>query len=236
MSGSVTMTKTRTCFKSLAVPHRPLCRKFVNQLDDADQSFKLTRLAKYLRDASFPLPDSESESESDVSSISSISSISSLSSSDLIEFNYSNVQAEINELRNEIQEEVNEFLREIQTEANKYQPEILIPRLLRRNPGAHYTPHHCPQVPPTETMATSAKVAAHSTVDTASDRGPTELSSVPAPRKQPVRAEVVDDATVNVGQRQKKRKWKGGTGGERSEPENGRAGKRLRSKKNLGES
>ena len=87
-------------------------------------------------------------------------------------------------------------------------------------------------------MATSAKVAAHSTVDTASDRGPTELSFVPAPRKQLVRAEVVDDATVNVGQRQKKRKWnkKGGTGGECSEPENGRAGKRIRSKKNLGES
>ena len=164
MSGSMTMTQTRTCLR--AVPHMPLCRRFVNQLDDVDQSFKLTRLAKYLRDASFPLPDSESESESDVSSISSISSISSLSPSDLnMEFNHSNVQAEIDELRQEIQEEVNELLREIQTEANKYQPEILIPRLLRRNPGVHCTPNHCPKVPLTEAMATFAKVAVHSTVD-----------------------------------------------------------------------
>jgi hypothetical protein len=61
---------------------------------------------------------------------------------------------------------------------------------------------------------------------------------VPAPRNQPVRVEVVDDATVVVGQRQEKRKRnkKGGINDERNEPENGRAGKRLRSKKNLGES
>ena len=98
MSGSMTMTRTRTCLR--AVSHMPLCRKFVNQLDDVDQSFKLKRLAKYLRDASFPLPDSESESESDVSSISSISSISSLSPSNLdMEFNHSYVQAEIDGLR-----------------------------------------------------------------------------------------------------------------------------------------
>jgi len=59
----------------------PLCCKVLNQLDDVDQSFKLTRLAKHLRHASieFPLPVSESESESDMSSISS-ESLSGLAS------------------------------------------------------------------------------------------------------------------------------------------------------------
>jgi len=104
-----------------------------------------------------------------------------------------------------------------------------------------------------------------------------EIPFVPASRRQPVKAEVVDDAIVVVGQRQKKRKRnkKAGIGregshemtpstpadghakvepedilpfdfasvpnilddapGERSELEDGRTGKRRRSKKGLGE-
>jgi len=134
---TVTYHDSTTC----AMP--PLCRKLLNQLDDADQSFKCTRLEKYLRDASieFPSPVSESESESDVSSISSISSVSGVSSlssldsnishatlvrlshSDLMALHYSIVQAE-----------VDEFFHEIQAEVNKFQHENLTSRVLRRNP------------------------------------------------------------------------------------------------------
>ena len=140
------------------MPHMPLCRKLLNQLGDVDQSFKRTRLAKYLRDASieFPFPVSESESEPDISSISSISSVTSLSSlssadsdiiphatlvsltpSDLMRFRYSIVQAKINKLRHEIQTEVNKFQRENPTS-----------RVFRRNPKIHYTPQQTPRFLP----------------------------------------------------------------------------------------
>lgn len=241
----------RTC----TMPHMPLCRKLLNQLGDVDQSFKCTRLAKYLCDASieFPFPVSEGESKYDVSSVSSVSSVTSLSllssvdsdishatlsPSDLMEFHYSIVRAEFDKLRHEIQADVNELFHEIQAEVNKFQHEDLTSRVLRRNPGVHYTPRCCPQAPPTETTAISAGVPAHSTVDTDGDCALTERPFVPAPLTQLVRAGVVNDAVVVVGQRQKKRKRNktGGIGGERSEPDDGRAGKRLRSKKGLDKS
>jgi len=237
------------------MPHMPLCRKLLNQLGDIDQSFKCARLAKYLRDASigFPFTVSESESESDISSISSVSSVSSLSSlssldsdisyatlspSELMGYHYSIVQAEIDRLRHELHADIDELFRDIQAEVDKFQHKNLTSRVLRRNPEAHYTPRCCPQAPPTETTAISAEVPTHSTVDTAGDRALTEKPFVPAPLTQLVRAHVVNDAVVVVGQRQKKRKRnkKGGMGGECSEPDDGRAGKRLRSKKGLGES
>jgi exosome complex exonuclease RRP6 len=134
-----------------------------------------------------------------------------------------------------------------------------------------------PQVPPTEVTTTSVEVAVGSIADTAGDGAMTEIPFVPASRRQPVKAEVVDDAIVVVGQRQKKRKRNKNAGigregshettpstpadahakvepeeilpfdfasvpnilddapGERSELEDGRTGKRRRSKKGLGE-
>lgn len=124
-------------------------------------------------------------------------------------------------------------------------------------------------------MATSVEVAVTSITDTTGDDGATaEIPFVPAPLRQTVKPEVVDDAIVVVGQRQKKRKRnkKAGIGGddgsetpstpvahtkvepeeivpfdfasvpnilddapsERSELEDKRAGKRLRSRKGMG--
>jgi exosome complex exonuclease RRP6 len=126
-----------------------------------------------------------------------------------------------------------------------------------------------PQVPPTKVTTTSVEVAVGSIADAAGDEAMTEIPFVPAHLRQPVKAEVVDDAIVVVGQRQKKRKRNkkavvGREGshetslstpaeeiepfdfasvpnilddapGERSELEDGRAGKRRRPKKGMGE-
>src|SRR5260221_9958462 len=56
-------------------------------------------------------------------------------------------------------------------------------------------------------MATSDEVGVTSITDATGDDGATaEIPFVPAPLRQTVKAEVVDDAIVVVGQRQKKRK------------------------------
>jgi len=68
-------------------------------------------------------------------------------------------------------------------------------------------------------MATSDEVAVTSITDTTGNDGATaEIPFVPAPLRQTVKAEVVDDAIVVVGQRQKKRKRnkKAGIGGDDS--------------------
>ena len=73
--------------EACAMPHMSLCRRLLNQLDDVDQSFKRTRLARHLRDASieFPFSVSKSESESDISSISSLSGLTNLSSLSVVQ-------------------------------------------------------------------------------------------------------------------------------------------------------
>jgi exosome complex exonuclease RRP6 len=55
-------------------------------------------------------------------------------------------------------------------------------------------------------VASSAEVAVASTTDTPADGAMAEIAFVPAPLRQTVKADVVDDAIVVVGQRQKKRK------------------------------
>ena len=68
-------------------------------------------------------------------------------------------------------------------------------------------------------MATSDEFAVTSIADTTGGDGATaEIPFVPAPLRQTVKAEVVDDAIVVVGQRQKKRKRnkKAGIGGDDS--------------------
>lgn len=55
-------------------------------------------------------------------------------------------------------------------------------------------------------MVSSTEVAAPSTTETPADGAMIEIPFVPAPLRQTVKAEVVDDAIVVVGQRQKKRK------------------------------
>jgi len=99
------------------MPHIPLRRRLLDELDDIDRSFKRARLSKYLQDVSievFPLPASDSES-ADISLISSPSSVSlvfsfdsddklsyhpllSLSPSDAKEMYALTMQARINKL------------------------------------------------------------------------------------------------------------------------------------------
>jgi len=75
------------------MPHVPLRRRLLEELDDADHSFKCAHLSKYLQDVSiepFVIPmtsDSDSgesnagnSNDSDISLISSLSSLSSISS------------------------------------------------------------------------------------------------------------------------------------------------------------
>jgi len=61
-----------------------------------------------------------------------------------------------------------------------------------------------PQVPSAATVASSAEVVV--TTETAVDEAMVEIPFVPAPLRQTVKAKVIDDTIVVVGQRQKKRK------------------------------
>lgn len=56
------------------------------------------------------------------------------------------------------------------------------------------------------TVVSSAEAVVASTTETAVDGAMVEIPFVPAPLRQTVKAEVVDDTIVVVGQRQKKRK------------------------------
>jgi hypothetical protein len=107
------------------MPFVPLHRRLLDELDDTDRSFKRARLQKYLEDSGveldfLPGPDSEvdgHDSDPELSSVSSLSSLSSLSSdlesnsqashisvslSDVEDTIYSNVQAELDGLRQKI--------------------------------------------------------------------------------------------------------------------------------------
>jgi hypothetical protein len=100
------------------MPSIPLHRWLLNELDDHDRSFKHARLQRYLEDSSVELaPDPESDHDSDADSISDLSSISSLSSlssdhsaashlslshSEIEEIFYSNSQADLDRLRQDI--------------------------------------------------------------------------------------------------------------------------------------
>jgi len=63
-----------------------------------------------------------------------------------------------------------------------------------------------PQVSSAATVTSSAEVVVTPTTETAIDGAMAEIPFVPAPLRQTVKAEVVDDTIVVVGQRQKKRK------------------------------
>ncbi len=131
-----------------------------------------------------------------------------------------------------------------------------------------------PQAPLNATAVTTAEVVTTPAPDVSIDGATAEIPFVPAPLRQTAKPEVIDDAIVVVGQRQKKRKRakkagstddgdgerstavpaKGkvktedvvpfdfasasnilddGAGGERSEQEDGKVGKRKRQKKAL---
>ena len=65
------------------MPTIPLHRKLLDQLDDADHSFKCARLHRYLQDVSIePFIPSDDDSNNSTSSISSISTVSSFDSDD----------------------------------------------------------------------------------------------------------------------------------------------------------
>jgi hypothetical protein len=64
------------------MPRLPLRRQLLDELDDADRSFKRARLSKYLRDMSAEPLKPTSDEESNDSEISSFSSISTISSDD----------------------------------------------------------------------------------------------------------------------------------------------------------
>ena len=64
----------------------------------------------------------------------------------------------------------------------------------------------CPQVPSASTTITTTEDVATSTTGAAVDGAMAEIPFVPAALRQTVKAEVVDDTIVVVGQRQKKRK------------------------------
>jgi len=103
---------------SLLMPQVPLRRKFLQELDDIDQSHKRARLSKYIHDVvnvHVLTSDGEATSNtSNTSSISSISSISSLSSdsdsdtalsltpSEIMEYGLAILEEEIHKLREEI--------------------------------------------------------------------------------------------------------------------------------------
>jgi hypothetical protein len=103
---------------STPMPSLPLHRRLLNELDDVDRSFKRARLQKYLEDSGVELlvpPGSESDSDADsISDFSSISSLSSLSSdhsqtshlslslSQVEDIFYSNTQAKLDRIRQEI--------------------------------------------------------------------------------------------------------------------------------------
>ena len=118
----------------LIMPHIPLRRKLLEELDDVDRSFKRARLSKYLQDVSIEpfllsANDSGSANVSSISSVSSVSSVSSfdsddesffhpslsLSPSDVEELYASVMQARIDKLRREI--------------------EVFTSRVLRKNPA-----------------------------------------------------------------------------------------------------
>lgn len=117
------------------MPHIPLRRKLLEELDDIDRSFKHAWLLKYLQDMSIeafiPLPSAGSDSNSaNISSVSSISSISSVSSvsGDPDEASFdpfsSLALADIEEM----------YASAIQANINKLRYCILTSRVLRKNP------------------------------------------------------------------------------------------------------
>lgn len=120
-------TASETCGSASAVklahmPTIPLRRKLLNELNDADRSFKKARLAQYLNEALITSPylnskDGDECASSTSSSISTISSISShdldssshapsstpsLSYSDNQELFYATLQANLDKLRHQI--------------------------------------------------------------------------------------------------------------------------------------
>ena len=117
------------------MPHIPLRRKLLEELDDVDRSFKRARLLKYLQDMSIeafiPLSSAGSDSNSAnislVSSISSVSSVSSVSGDpDEASFDpFSSLAlADIEEM----------YASAIQANINKLRYRILTSRVLRKNP------------------------------------------------------------------------------------------------------
>jgi len=117
------------------MPRLPLRRRLLNDLDDADRSFKRARLSKYLRDLSVEsllAPASDGEpNDSDVSSISSFSSITSLSSS-----LSSDSDDESSLLPNFDDSDIEmAFIEESLAQIEKKRQKILASRVLRNNPA-----------------------------------------------------------------------------------------------------
>jgi len=125
------------------MPHIPLHRRLLKELDDADHSFKRAHLSKYLQDVSiepFVVPmtsDSNSgesnagnSNDSDISSISSLSSLSSISS--LGSDDESTIQPTPSLSFSDIQEM---YFLMTQAQIDRLRQEVLTSRVLRKNPA-----------------------------------------------------------------------------------------------------
>jgi len=110
------------------MPTIPLRRKLLDQLDDADRSFKRARLHRYLQDVSIePFIPSDDDSNNSISSISSISTVSSFDSDDESFF------LSAPSLLPSVIEEM--YFVVTHAEIARLRREILATRVLRKNPA-----------------------------------------------------------------------------------------------------
>ena len=114
------------------MPHLLLRHRLLNDLDDADRSFKRARLSKYLRDVSLEsllAPSSDGDSDgSDLSPISTLTTLTTISSCDSDDKSSSQSILSVSDI-----EEV--YFEALQAKIDKLRQEILFSRVLRKNPA-----------------------------------------------------------------------------------------------------